>query len=60
MKEKLLEIVIVILTTALPKLSKEIREELIKFLKTLEEKAKKTPNPLDDFVVSLLLAIVGE
>lgn len=60
MINKIMGIIISILLTALPKMSKEIRAELIKLLKNLEEKAKQTANPIDDFIVALLLGIVGE
>lgn len=60
MKKKFFELILTILLSALPKMTKEIRTLLIKYLKELEEKAKQTANPLDDFIIALLLGIIEE
>lgn len=60
MKKKLFELILTILLTALPKMTKAIRDMLIAFLKELEEKAKATSNPLDDLIVAMLLGILEE
>ena len=34
--------------------TKEIREEFVKFLDQLEAKADKTPNPVDNWIIDIL------
>lgn len=36
-----------------------LREELVKFAKAFREKARSTPNPVDDFVGDALCWILG-
>ena len=38
--------------------SPEIRKMLVEFLRDLKEQADATPNPLDDFLVNLLMKLV--
>ena len=40
-------------------LSPKIREEIVKFITSLEEKAAATPNPWDDIGVAVLKAVFG-
>jgi len=46
-----------ILSIGAAKISPEIREKIIRFLKVLQKKAKETKNPFDDLLVSALLTI---
>ena len=40
-------------------LSPKIRDEIVKFITSLEEKAAATPNPWDDIGVAVLKAVFG-
>ena len=40
-------------------ISDDLRKAIINMIKKLDEIAKSTPNPIDDFAVALLKAIVG-
>ena len=40
-------------------ISPEIRKAIGEFLNALEEKAKLTPNPMDDVIVFLLKKLMG-
>ena len=48
-----------ILLSIIGKISKPVRDWIIEKLKELEEKAKKTDNPIDDLLVTLLKAVFG-
>ena len=56
----MLKIIVSLLSTMIPQMSAEIKKAIIDFLKSLEVKAKATPNPLDDIVVVLLIAILDD
>lgn len=56
--DKILKMLLPLLVAVLPKVSKEIRESLLKFLQGLQVKAKATPNPFDDIILAILIGIL--
>lgn len=42
-----------------PKVSPQIRESIVAFVKELEKKAATTPNPVDDILVAILKLGLG-
>lgn len=40
-------------------ISEPLRAELVQFAKAFKEKAKKTPNPWDDFAAEVLCFVLG-
>ncbi len=42
-----------------PEVSPQIREKIVNFVKELEEKAKATPNPVDNILVAILKLALG-
>ena len=59
MKEKLLSTMFTILFSVLEKMTPDLKSVLSTFLDELEAKAKKTPNPFDDFGVKILKGLFG-
>ena len=53
----LISLIVKALKILLPVITKELREELEKFLLGWYDKAMETPNPWDDFVARFLLRI---
>lgn len=42
-----------------PKVSPQIREAIVSFIKELEKKAEATPNPVDDILVAIIKLTLG-
>ena len=55
----MISIILKLLSKLITGISPQIREEILNFLKDLEEKAKKTPKPIDDIIVLLLRILFG-
>ena len=56
----MLKIITKVLMMVIPMISPEIKKEIVSFIYILEKKAKATPNPIDDVVVALMIAIIEE
>lgn len=55
MQEWILRMIVLVVGAASP----EIRESLDTWIRELAEKARATPNPMDDILVGLLKALLG-
>jgi len=55
----LYKIIITLLPTILNNVTPLIRDNLNELIKQLEEKARKTPNPIDDILIDFLKAILN-
>lgn len=42
-----------------PKISPQIRESIVNFVKELEKKAEATPNPVDNILVAIIKLALG-
>ena len=52
------DVLLRVLGLALPMVTKNLREEMDDYLDRLEAKAKETTNPVDDFFVMILKAVL--
>lgn len=55
----LYKIIITLLPTILSNVTPLIRDNLNELIKQLEEKARKTPNPIDDLLVDFLKSLLN-
>ncbi|MBA7624765.1 hypothetical protein ES703_32177 [subsurface metagenome] len=53
-----MSVAVKMLSFAISNMSDDIRKEIVNFVNRLEEKARRTPNPIDDLVVDLAKVIL--
>jgi len=49
----------ILYTLIWPKVSPQIREAIVNFVKELDKKAQATPNPIDDILVAVIKLALG-
>lgn len=54
------DVLLKVLALALPMITKNLKDELNEYLDRLEAKAKETSNPVDDFFVMILKAVLTQ
>lgn len=58
-KKFLAKVIVLLLPVIMDNITPEIREYVVNWIKTLEEKAKKTLNPVDDVLVEVMKVVLN-